>query len=134
MKLSPRDLDKAVGNALRFFDRQKIDSLDGLLIRGNRDFLLDIATQEYIRIQTKRCSYGKMACTLRYTVPERGNVLDLLLDEATNSSQIVVRGAFQLPRYETSGRDPYGHIINYKEIPTTDLGRIRCELEALRLS
>jgi hypothetical protein len=115
-------------NVLDFLNKKNIVSLSDLETVMGRQFSTDIG--EYILVSYGPSEQG-IAHVIDYIAPPKGIPLEIRINRGSMYSKIIFKGNFNLPGYTPFGSDPFDNIAQEKKLDSTDIVRIKSELESL---
>lgn len=127
-----KDLEGIAKGILLFLNREKIKSSKELsfLSKKNVPSAVDGAPKGMISVDSRE-ELGTTGPIIIYDALSRGKPLEVAINPESNYSSIMFKGNFYLGGYRKIGKDSFGNITHLKYLRTTDISKIRSELETL---
>ena len=107
-----------------------LEHLDELEI-GSRIDIPEEALKTYIEADQRPSSLGTTALTYSYIVKGLGIPLEVRINQSLDYSKIIIKTHEQLPGYSPFVTDPFGNVVQEKDLKLSTKDQVREELERL---
>lgn len=128
MKFYQRDIEVVVDSFLQSLEWIKtLEDIERL--HGQS---LPLIGSDHIEFSLRPSRHNTHAHTVSYVKPNSGIPLDVKLNPRLSYTEIILKMAERIPLYEPFGVDPFGNILQYREIPGIDVERMKLEIAGIK--
>lgn len=129
MLISKLHLKKYIENFLEVLNRENILSIFDIEKKLNERFEVQEDSTHFVSIGLIPSNLGTGAYTISYNVTLVGIPVEIKLNQELRYSMIIVKSSEEIYGYSIFAQDPNKNLVQNKVMDTTDLTKIKKELE-----